>query len=149
VLYFIFITNLVAAYANGFLYTARERRTPFKREHMSNSFVVTNCFYDDPSGDPNPLCYVTGIVNGLNVPLAPAFFRYLMAADAADQMQAALTAVMFNYYADVYRSQLAPIPDLIPVPTFPGSDAVATHSEGVYPVAPVVVSEALIAPWTA
>jgi hypothetical protein len=35
-------------------------------------------------------------VNGLNVPLAPAFFRYLMAADAADQMQAALTALMFN-----------------------------------------------------
>ena len=107
-LYFIFITNLVAAYANGFLYTARERRTPFKREHMSNSFVVTNCFYDDPSGDPNPLCYVTGTVNGLNVPLAPAFFRYLMAADATDQMLAALTVVMSNYYADVYRAQLVP-----------------------------------------
>jgi len=28
-----------------------------------------------------------------------------VAADAADQMQAALTAVMFNYYADVYRPQ--------------------------------------------
>jgi hypothetical protein len=114
-----------------------------------SSFSVSNCFYDGTSGDPNPLCYVTGSVNGLNVPLAPAFFRYLMAADAADQMQVALTAVMFNYYADMYRAQLVPIPDLIPVPTFPGSDAVATHSEGVYPVAPVVVSEALIGSWTA
>jgi hypothetical protein len=37
----------------------------------------------------------------------------------------------------------------IPYPTFPGSDAVATHSEGVYPVAPVVVSEALIGSWSA
>lgn len=114
---------------------------------MSNSFVVTNCFYDGTSGDPNPLCYVSGTVNDLNVPLAPAFFRYLMAADSADQMQEALTAVMFNYYAAVYRS-LAPIPESIPLPTFPPSDAVAEHTEGVYPVAPVVVTQALIPPWT-
>jgi hypothetical protein len=72
-----------------------------------------------------------------------------MAADSADQMQAALTAVMFNYYADVYRSELAPIPDLISVPTFPPSDVVAEHTQGVYPVARVVVSEALIPPWVA
>jgi hypothetical protein len=31
-------------------------------------------------------------------------------------------------------------PDPASHPTFPASDAVATHSEGVYPVAPVVVS---------
>ena len=94
------------------------------------------------------MCYVAGTVNGLNVPLAPAYFRYLMAADAADQMQVALTAVMFNYYAGVYRS-LAPIPDSIPMPTFPPSDAVAEHTQGVYPVAPAIVSAALIPPWAA
>jgi hypothetical protein len=116
---------------------------------MSNSFVVTNCFYDGTSGDPNPLCYVAGSVNGLNVPLAPAYFRYLMAADAVDQMQAALTAVMFNYYASVYRAQLAPVPEFLPVPTFPPSDAVAEHTGGTYPVAPVVVTQALIPHWTA
>ena len=59
-------------------------------------------------------------------------------------MQAALTAVMFDFYASVYYFQQAPWPNLIPYPTFPGSDAMATHSKGVYPVAPVVVSEALI-----
>ena len=32
---------------------------------------------------------------------------------------------------------------------FPASNAVATHSQGPYPVAPVVVSEALIGSWTA
>ena len=96
---------------------------------MSNSLVVTNCFYDGTSGNPNPLCYVSGTVNGLNVPLAPAFFKYLMAADAADEMQAALTAVMFNYYAGMYYAQLEPLPDFIPYPTFPLSDAVA---EGLF-----------------
>jgi hypothetical protein len=33
--------------------------------------------------------------------------------------------------------------------TFPASDAVAAHSEGPYPVAPVAVSEELIGSWTA
>jgi hypothetical protein len=77
------------------------------------------------------------------------FFRYLIAAFAADQMQAALTAVMFDFYVSAYYFQQAPWPNLIPYPTFPGSNVVATHSEGVYPVPPVVVSEALIPPWTA
>jgi hypothetical protein len=73
-----------------------------------------------------------------------------MAADAASQIQQALTAVMFNYYAGVYYYLVAPPwPTLIPYPAFPGSNAVATHSEGVYPVAPTVVSEALIGSWTA
>ena len=56
---------------------------------------------------------------------------------------------MFDFYASVYYFQQTPWPNLIPYPTFPGSNAVATHSEGVYPVPPVVVSEALIPPWTA
>jgi len=30
-----------------------------------------------------------------------------------------LSAVMFNYCADEYRAQLVPIPDLIPMLTFP------------------------------
>jgi hypothetical protein len=42
----------------------------------------------------------------------------------------------------------APIRKLGGYPTFPVSNAVATHSEGPYPVAPVVVSEALIGSWT-
>ena len=113
-----------------------------------NSFSVSNCTYDGTSGSANPLCLVTGTINGKGC-FAQAFFRYIMAAAAADQMQAALTAVMFDFYASVYYFQQAPWPHLIPYPTFRGSNAVATHSEGVYPVAPVVVSEALIGSWTA
>ena len=70
-----------------------------------------------------------------------------MAASAADQMQAALTAVMFNYYVG-YQATL-PWSNLIPYPSFPASNAVAVHSEGVYPVAPIVVREALIGSWSA
>jgi hypothetical protein len=73
-----------------------------------------------------------------------------MAASAASQTQAALTAVMFNFYAGVYYYQVTPPwPNFIPFPEFPVSNAVAVHSEGVYPVAPVVVTQALIPPWTA
>ena len=89
---------------------------------------------------------MTGTVDGKGI-FAQTFFRYLMAAAAADQMQAALTPLMFDFYASVYYFQQAPWPNPIPYPTFPGSDAVATHSEGVYPVAPVVVTQALIPPW--
>ncbi len=85
---------------------------------MSNSFAVTNCFYDGTSGDPNPICYVQGTVNGKNVWYAPAFFRYLMAANAAGQMQEALTPAMFNYYVSAYGPMLAPIPEFLPVPRF-------------------------------
>ena len=113
-----------------------------------NSFVVSNCVYDGTSGDPNPLCLVTGTVNGKNI-FAQAFFRYLMAADAVDQMQAALTAVMFNYYAGVYYYQATPWPNSILYPTFPASNAVATQAGGVYPVAPTMVTQALIGSWTA
>ncbi len=114
-----------------------------------NSFVVSNCTYDGTSGDPNPLCLVTGTVNGKNIS-AQAYFRFLMAASAASQMQAALTAVMFNFYAGVYYYMVAPPwPNLIPYPEFPASSAVAVHSEGVYPVAPTVVTQALIGPWSA
>ena len=114
-----------------------------------NSFVVSNCTYDGTSGDSNPLCLVTGSVNGKNI-FAQTFFRYLMAASTGDQMQAALTAVMFNYYAGVYYYLVTPPwPNLIPYPEFPASNAIAVHSGGPYPVAPVVVSQALIPPWTA
>ena len=111
-----------------------------------NSFVVSNCTYDGTSGSANPLCLVTGTVNGKNT-FAQIYFRYLMAASAADQMQAALTAVMFNYYVG-YRATL-PWPNPIPFPSFSASDAVAVHSQRVYPVAPTVVSEALIGSWLA
>ena len=111
-----------------------------------NSFVITNCTYDGSSGDLNPLCCITGTVNGLSI-FPQVFFAYLMAANAAGQMQQALTAVMFNYYVG-YQATL-PWPNPIPFPSFPASNAVAVHSEGVYPVAPVVVSEALIGSWSA
>jgi hypothetical protein len=111
-----------------------------------NSFAVSNCTYDGTSGDPNPLCILTGTVNGMNVYPQP-FFRYLMAASAADQMQEALTSLMFNFYCG-YRATL-PWPNPIPFPSFPASNAVAVHSEGIYPVAPTVVSEALIGSWSA
>ena len=111
-----------------------------------NSFVVSNCLYDGTSGSANPLCLVTGTVNGRNI-FAQIYFRYLMAASTADQMQAALTAVMFNFYVG-YLATL-PWPNPIPFPSFPASNAVAVHSEGVYPVALVVVSEALIGSWSA
>jgi hypothetical protein len=49
--------------------------------------------YDGTGDDPNPFCLVTGTVNGNNI-FAQTYFRFLMAASAADQMQAALTPVM-------------------------------------------------------
>ena len=110
------------------------------------TFVVSNCTYDGTSGDPIPICIVTGTVNGWKVDLQ-TFFRYLMAASAAGQMQAALTSLMYNFYTG-YRATL-PWPNPIPFPNFPGSNAVAMQSEGVYPVAPVVVPQALIPNWTA
>jgi hypothetical protein len=106
-----------------------------------NSFVVSNCVYDGTSGDPNPICQVIGTVNSRNV-YALTFFRFLMAASAADQMQEALTAVMFNFYAGVYYYLVTPPwPNLIPYPEFPASAAVAVHSEGLYPVASIFVTQ--------
>jgi hypothetical protein len=64
-------------------------------------------------------------------------------------MPEALTAVMFDYYVSTYYYQALPWPNLISYPTLPGSDAVAVHSEGAYPVAPVVVIQALIGSWSA
>jgi hypothetical protein len=109
------------------------------------TFVVSNCTYDGTSGDPNPLCYVIGTVNGWNV-YPPTFFRYLMAASAANDMQTALTALMYNFYAG-YRAAL-PWPNPIPFPNFPASNAIATHSQGAYPVVPVIVTQALIGSWS-
>jgi hypothetical protein len=91
-----------------------------------NSFVVPNCTYDGTSGDPNPLCYVIGTVNGMNVD-PPTFFRYLMAASTAGQMQATLAAAMFNFYAGYG----ATLPWSTPFPSFPPSNAAATHSRAM------------------
>jgi hypothetical protein len=113
---------------------------------MNSSFTITNCTYDGTSGDPNPICTVEGTVKGNSV-YAAAFFEYLAAADQSGQMQAALTALMFNWYAAVYRSQLAPWPTPIPLPQFPVSDAVAEHTQGPYPQPLVVYTPALIGSW--
>jgi hypothetical protein len=63
---------------------------------MSNSFSISNRVYDGSaggSGNPNPLCWITGQVNGKNV-FPAVFFAYLMAANSAGQMQTALTAAI-------------------------------------------------------
>jgi hypothetical protein len=118
---------------------------------MSNSFVITNCTYDGTSGgpgNPNPLCTITGMVNGERV-FPQIFFAYLMAANAAGQMQQALTAVMFNWFADVYGYQFTPWPQPIPFPSFPVSSVAAIQTQGPYPQPPVTVSQALIGSWSA
>jgi hypothetical protein len=103
-----------------------------------NSFVVSNCSYDGTSGSANPLCTVTGTVNGRNV-YAPVCFAFLMAASTAGRMQAALTAVLFNCFCDWYGFQMLPWPNPIPYPNLPASSAVAVQTGGAYPVAPTIV----------
>jgi len=118
---------------------------------MIIKFVVTNCLYDGTSGgsgDPNPLCIIYGMVNGLRV-FPRVFLAYLMAANAAGQMQQALTAIMFNWYAAVYGYQFTPWPQPIPFPVFPPSNAAAIQVTGPYPQPGVVVSQALIGSWSA
>ena len=96
-----------------------------------NSFVVLNCTFDGTSGDPNPICQVVGTVNKKNV-YALVFYRFLVAASTANQMQEALTAAMFNYYAGVYYYQITPPwPNLIPFPEFPSLE---TESRRPLPV---------------
>lgn len=112
------------------------------------SFTVSNCIYDGTSGDVNPLCTVIGTVNGKQV-FASVFFAYLAAANAASQMQQALTAILFDWYAAVYGYQFQPWPTPIPFPAFPVSNAVAQHTQGPYPQPPVVYTPALISSWTA
>jgi hypothetical protein len=119
---------------------------PQAEGRIMNSFVISNCTYDGTSGDPNPICIVTGTVNSWKV-YPQTFYRFLMAASSADQMQEALTSLMFNFYCG-YRATL-PWPNPIPFQSFPGSNAVATQSGGIYPVALVQVTQALILPWTA
>ncbi len=114
-----------------------------------SSFTVTNCTYDGTSGDPNPLCTITGTVNGKKVYVAAVFFAYLAAANAANQMQAALTGVMWNWYAGVYGYQFMSWPTPIPLPQFPLSDAVAEHTQGPYPQPLLVYTPALIGSWSA
>lgn len=116
-----------------------------------NTFSISNCVYDGSSGgsgDPNPLCGIEGTVNGLRV-FPRVFFAYLMAANAANQMQAALTAILFNWYAGVYGYQFTPWPQPIPFPSFPPAKLVsAIQTTGPYPQTPVVVPQALIGTWT-
>jgi hypothetical protein len=118
---------------------------------MTNDFTIITAQYDGTwggSGDPDPLVSITGAVNGKNV-FPWVFFAYLAAANAARQMQAALTAVMYNWYAGVYRAQLFPQPDLIALPTFPLSTEVAQQIQGPHPQPDISYSPALIAPWSA
>ncbi len=113
-----------------------------------NSYSVSNCTYDGSSGDPNPQCWIYGQVNGKNV-FATAFFAYLMAASTANQMQQALTAILFNWYAGVYGYQFTPWPTPIAFPQFSPTTAVAQHTAGPYPQPPVVIPQALIGSWSA
>ena len=118
---------------------------------MANNFSVSNCVYDGSSGgsgNPNPLCWIYGQVNRKPV-YAVAFFAYLAAANLAGQMQQALTAVVFNWYALVYGYSFTPIPTPLALPTFPPTNVAATQSTGPYPVPPVVYSPALIGSWSA
>jgi hypothetical protein len=119
---------------------------------MSNSYSISNCVYDGSAGGtgyPNPLCWITGSVNGLRV-FPPVFFTYLMAANAAggSSMQQALTAIMFNWYAGVYGYQFTPWPTSIPIPGFPPVQVSAAQTTGPYPQPPVSVPQALIGSWT-
>jgi hypothetical protein len=118
---------------------------------IMNSFSVSSCAYDGTSGgsgDPNPLCTIQGTVNGLQV-FPQVFFAYLMAANAAGQMQQALTAVLFNWYASVYGFLQNPWPSAIPFPLFPFVGPKAIQVQGPFPVPNVSVPAALIGSWTA
>ena len=115
---------------------------------MSNTFSISSCVYDGTSGDVNPLCTIAGVVNGKSV-YANVFFDYLAAGNSADQMQAALTAVMYNWYAAVYGYQFTPWPAPIAFPAFPLSSEVAQHVQGPYPQANVSYAPALIGSWVA
>jgi hypothetical protein len=111
-----------------------------------NSYSISNCVYDGSSGNPNPLCSTSGTVNGQRV-FPAVFFAYLMSANTAGQMEAALTAIMFNWFAAVYGSQLTPWPLPVPFPSFPPVSVSAMQTTGPYPQTPVVVSQALIGSW--
>jgi hypothetical protein len=116
-----------------------------------NSFTVVSAVYDGTApGYPNPMVLISGTVNGKNV-FPRVFFRYLDAANAAggSGMQSALSAILFNQFAGLYGYTLKPWPAPIPYPTFPPSNAIAQYTQGPYPVAPVIYSPALIAPWLA
>lgn len=118
---------------------------------MSNNFSVSSAQYDGSfggSGDRNPQVTVAGTVNGTRV-FARCFFAYLAAANAAGQMQQALTAILWNWFVAVYSYQFAPEPQPISVPTFPPSSEVAIQTQGPFPQPPVTYSPALIPAWTA
>lgn len=97
-------------------------------------FMVVSCTYNGSAGgfgESNPLCWVEGGVNGN--PVHPSvFLACLKAASAAGKMQEALTALMFNWYAQVYRASLTPWPELIPMPAFPPVEFTTTRGQGTY-----------------
>jgi hypothetical protein len=96
---------------------------------MSNTFTISNVSYDGTSGSSNPLCTVAGTVNGKNV-YTGAYFQYLQSAISAGQTQQALTAILFNSYANTHGFQLTPNPNSVSLPTFPGTNAVAETTGG-------------------
>src|SRR5580692_12490606 len=85
----------------------------------------------------------------LNTPCSDLNCSHPVSCLTARRLVVHLTAAMFNFHADSYGYQLLPIPTPISFPTFPGSNVVATQTGGPYPVAPVVVTAALIGSWTA
>ena len=116
---------------------------------MSN-FKVMNCAYNGSAGglgNPNPLCWVEGSVNGKRV-RPSVFLAYLKAASAAGKMQEGLTAIMFNWYASVYCATLTPWPEQIQVPPFPPVEFTSTRVQGPFPQPDVSVPEALIEDWS-
>jgi len=123
----------------------------FRLAQFMNSYSVVSAVYDGSSGgtgNPNPLCWIIGTVDSYRV-FPAVFFAYLMSANAAGQIQQALTAIMFNWFAPVYGSQFTPWPTPIPVPSFPASGVTARQTLGPFPQPPVSVSQALIGSWTA
>jgi hypothetical protein len=122
---------------------------PFPKEKVMNSFSVLSCTYDGTApNDTNPLCIVTGTVNNKTV-YPRVFFAYLAAANAAGQMQEALTAILFSYFCAVYGYQFTPWPEPIPFPQYPAASVRSQQSSGPYPVPEVSVQEALIGSWSA
>jgi hypothetical protein len=114
-----------------------------------NNYTITNCVYDGTSGDPNPICTISGTVNGNRVFAPNIFFAYLAAANAAGQMQQALTAVLYNGYAAIYGFEFRPFSPQVPILIFPLSSEVALRVQGPYPQPRVAYSPALLAPWSA
>jgi hypothetical protein len=100
------------------------------RRTMSYDYAILNCTY--PSGlDPNPICRVSGTVEGYGC-FPSIFYQYLASADAAGQLQEAVGAALLNFYVSVY-GQLWPLPPPVPVPQYLLVNAQATFGTGPLP----------------